>query len=72
MKIDPLDIRNTAILEMLYSCGLRVSELINVRCSDLFFEEGLIKVVGKGNKRAFCPYWTDWSRINSEIFSRTG
>ena len=51
----PLDIRNTAILEMLYSCGLRVSELVNLRCSDLFFDEGLIKVVGKGNKERFVP-----------------
>jgi integrase/recombinase XerD len=51
----PIDIRNTAILEMLYSCGLRVSELVNLRCSDLFFDEGLIKVVGKGNKERFVP-----------------
>ena len=51
----PIDIRNTAILEMLYSCGLRVSELVNLCCSDLFFDEGLIKVVGKGNKERFVP-----------------
>ena len=62
----PLDIRNTAILEMLYSCGLRVSELINVRCSDLFFEEGLIKVVGKGNKERFVPI----GRIGQESILR--
>ena len=62
----PLDIRNTAILEILYSCGLRVSELINVRCSDLFFEEGLIKVVGKGNKERFVPI----GRIGQESILR--
>ena len=62
----PLDIRNTAILEILYSCGLRVSELINVRCSDLFFEEGLIKVVGKGNKERFVPI----GRIGQESVRR--
>ncbi|WP_299228757.1 site-specific tyrosine recombinase/integron integrase [uncultured Psychroserpens sp.] len=47
--------RNRAILETLYSCGLRVSELINLRVSDLFFEEGFIKVTGKGDKQRFVP-----------------
>lgn len=47
--------RNRAMLEVLYSCGLRVSELITLRISDLFFEESLIKVVGKGNKERFVP-----------------
>ncbi|CAI8406152.1 MAG: Tyrosine recombinase XerD [Flavobacterium sp. SCGC AAA160-P02] len=47
--------RNRAILESLYSCGLRVSELINLRISDLFFNEGFIRVVGKGNKERFVP-----------------
>lgn len=47
--------RNRAILETLYSCGLRVSELINLKISDLFFEEGFIKVTGKGNKQRFVP-----------------
>ena len=51
----PIEIRNTAILEILYSCGLRVSELVNLKNSDLFFDEGLIKVVGKGNKERFVP-----------------
>ena len=61
-----IDIRNTAILEMLYSCGLRVSELVNLRCSDLFFDEGLIKVVGKGNKERFVPI----GRIGQESVRR--
>jgi integrase/recombinase XerD len=47
--------RNRAILETLYSCGLRVSELVNLKISDLFFEEGFIKVTGKGNKQRFVP-----------------
>ena len=47
--------RNRAILETLYSCGLRVSELVNLRFSDLFFEEGFIRVIGKGNKERLVP-----------------
>lgn len=47
--------RNRAMLETLYSCGLRVSELIALKLSDLFFEEGFIKVTGKGNKQRFVP-----------------
>ena len=47
--------RNRAILETLYGCGLRVSELINLRISDLFFEEDFIKVTGKGDKQRFVP-----------------
>lgn len=47
--------RNRAILETLYSCGLRVSELTDLRISDLYFEEGFIKVTGKGSKSRFVP-----------------
>ena len=47
--------RNRAIIETLYSCGLRVSELINLKLSDLFFDEGFLKVTGKGNKQRFVP-----------------
>ena len=47
--------RNRAILETLYSCGLRVSELVNLKISDLFFKEGFIKVTGKGDKQRFVP-----------------
>lgn len=47
--------RNRAMLETLYGCGLRVSELINLKISDLFFEEGFIKITGKGNKQRFVP-----------------
>jgi len=52
---NPLGERNRAIIETLYSCGLRVSELTNLKISDLFFDEGFIKVTGKGNKQRFVP-----------------
>ena len=47
--------RNRAILETLYSCGLRVSELTNLKLSDLYFNEGFIKVEGKGSKQRLVP-----------------
>lgn len=47
--------RNRAMLETLYGCGLRVSELIDLKISDLFFDEGFIKITGKGNKQRFVP-----------------
>ncbi|WP_400080099.1 site-specific tyrosine recombinase/integron integrase [Winogradskyella sp. R77965] len=66
--------RNRAIIETLYSCGLRVSELIELKISDLFFDEGFIKVTGKGDKQRFVPiglntqkYITIWKDIRSHI-----
>ena len=47
--------RNRAILETLYSCGLRVSELVTLKLSDLYFDEGFIKVEGKGSKQRLVP-----------------
>jgi integrase/recombinase XerD len=47
--------RNRAMLETLYACGLRVSELITLKISDLFFKEGFLKVTGKGDKQRFVP-----------------
>lgn len=47
--------RNRAMLETLYACGLRVSELISLKLSDLYFEEGFISVQGKGDKQRFVP-----------------
>lgn len=47
--------RNRAIIETLYGCGLRVSELVSLRLSDLFFDEGFIRVLGKGNKQRLVP-----------------
>lgn len=51
----PEGMRNVAIFETLYACGLRVSELIGLQISDLFFKEDLIRVVGKGNKERLVP-----------------
>jgi integrase/recombinase XerD len=47
--------RNKAILETLYGCGLRVSELVNLRITDLHFKEGFISVTGKGDKQRLVP-----------------
>lgn len=47
--------RNRAIIETLYSCGVRVSELIDLKYSNLYIDEGFIKVIGKGNKERFAP-----------------
>ncbi|HET8838582.1 MAG TPA: site-specific tyrosine recombinase XerD [Flavobacteriaceae bacterium] len=72
--------RNRAMLETLYGCGLRVSELINLRISDLFFAEGFIKVSGKGNKERFVPIaentqkfirlYKEQSRVHLQIHSQ--
>ncbi len=59
--IDQIDLskpeghRNRAIIEVLYSCGLRVSELTGLRMSDCFFEQGFIRVIGKGDKQRLVP-----------------
>ncbi|WP_282116166.1 site-specific tyrosine recombinase XerD [Cellulophaga baltica] len=57
--------RNRAILETLYGCGLRVSELVNLKISDLFFDEDFIKVTGKGAKQRFVPI----SEINKKYIT---
>ena len=54
--------RNRAMLETLYSCGLRVSELISLRLSDIFPGEGFIRVSGKGNKQRLVPVNEEWKR----------
>lgn len=67
--------RNKAVIETLYSCGLRVSELITLKLSNLYFEEGFIKVDGKGSKQRLVPisskavkeitlYFTDRNQLN--------
>ncbi len=48
-------IRNQTIIEVMYSCGLRVSEVIEMKISNIFFDESLIKVLGKGKKERFVP-----------------
>lgn len=62
--------RNRAILETLYSCGLRVSELISLKISDLFFDEGFIKITGKGNKQRFVPIAQNTQRF-IELYKST-
>ncbi len=52
---DKLGLRDKAILETFYACGLRVSELINLKLSDLFFEEEIIRAFGKGSKERLIP-----------------
>ena len=51
----PHGVRNRAMLETLYACGLRVSELINLKLSNIYFDLGLIKVIGKGDKERLVP-----------------
>lgn len=63
--------RNRAIIEVLYSCGLRISELINLRFSDMFLDEGFIKVEGKGSKQRLVPISdTAIREIKNYIFYR--
>jgi integrase/recombinase XerD len=50
-----LGLRDKALLETFYACGLRVSELINLKISDLFLDEEMIRVFGKGSKERFVP-----------------
>ena len=61
--------RNKTILETIYGCGLRVSELINLKVSDLFFEEGFIKVTGKGDKVRFVPVHPYTQKLISSYIS---
>ena len=62
--------RNRAILETLYGCGLRVSELVALKISDLFLEEGFIKITGKGNKQRFVPI-SDFTQKYIQIYRNT-
>jgi integrase/recombinase XerD len=48
--------RNKTIIEILYGTGIRVSELVNLKLSNIFFKENIIKVIGKGNKERFVPF----------------
>jgi integrase/recombinase XerD len=50
-----LGIRNAAMIEAMYSCGLRVSELVGLRLGDLFFDDGFVRITGKGDKQRLVP-----------------
>ncbi len=55
--------RNKAILEVMYACGLRVSETVNLKLGDIFFEEGFLRIVGKGGKHRFVPVGNHTQKI---------
>lgn len=55
--------RNRAMIEMLYSCGLRVSELVGLRLSDLFFDDGFVRIEGKGSKQRLVPMSDEAQRV---------
>lgn len=65
MLLDAIDLstpegaRNRSILETLYSSGLRVTELVELRISNVFFDDGFLKILGKGNKERLVPIGTD-------------
>ena len=68
---EPEGQRNRAILEVLYSCGLRVSELISLRISDLFFDESFIRVIGKGDKQRLVPIGEPAMQAVQQYLSQT-
>lgn len=75
----PEGLRDRTIIEVLYSCGLRVSELCNLKFSDLFLEEGYIHVLGKGNKDRLVPISStainrlrDWFVQRQKVVIRPG
>src|SRR4051812_2026135 len=55
----PEGVRNKAILETMYSCGLRVSEVVNLQITCLYLDVGFVRVIGKGNKERLVPIGTD-------------
>lgn len=63
--------RNYLVLELLYATGLRLSELVNIKRSDIDFDNQLIKVVGKGNKERICLFYPSISQRIIELFNLT-
>lgn len=64
-------LRDKAILELFYACGLRVSELINLKISDLFFTDEIIRVLGKGSKERIIPIGSSAVRWINEYLKRS-
>jgi integrase/recombinase XerC len=70
-KEKPLGSRDLAILEVLYSCGIRVAELVNLDLSSIDFEERLVKVIGKGNKERIVPIGRQAVRVVQTYLDET-
>lgn len=68
---DKFGLRDKAVLELLYACGLRVSELINLKISDLFFNDEIIRVLGKGSKERLVPVGSSAIRWINEYLKRS-
>jgi integrase/recombinase XerD len=66
----PLGLRDRALMEVLYSTGVRVSELIGLSTGDLDFQQGLMLVTGKGNKQRLVPFGDETDRVLKEYLSR--
>jgi integrase/recombinase XerD len=67
---EPLTIRNRLILELLYSCGLRVSELCNLKVDSPNFETGIFRVTGKGSKERIVPFGQDAEKLLKEYLKK--
>lgn len=67
----PAGLRDRAMLEMLYGCGLRASELVGLNVTDLFFEEGYVRVIGKGSKERVVPF-AGMARQAVEVYLDSG
>lgn len=70
-KNDTLGLRNCLILELLYSCGVRVSELINIKLSDIDFSNRRILILGKGNKERYVLYGEVCSNLLKEYLNNS-
>jgi len=70
-KNDILGLRNALILELLYSCGVRVSELVNIKLSDIDFSNNRILILGKGNKERFVLYGNVCSKLLNDYITKS-
>jgi len=70
-KNDVLGLRNALILELLYSCGVRVSELVNIKLSDIDFSNNRILILGKGNKERFVLYGNVCSKLLNDYITKS-
>lgn len=54
---NPVDVKSRCMIEMLYACGLRVSELVTLKCEQIDYDESILRVIGKGNKERIIPFY---------------